>query len=685
MSEENAEKALQEAVVNNYIANLNFLKEYDNDLYNRVEGLTQFIASGDYPERFRLEFIKENGDFDIYDIKNDTYLYNKKPKKFNDKAVSSVNFDKKGSFSTIDPVLFNGDIIENTISVNELQDKKDAIPLLAKETYEYYSILKDKLNTKKSFKRIEKFVFIGTLLGRHINRIANKIKAKNYFVTESNLEIFRLSLFVNDYTHLAVNGSNVRFSIMDDAEVLHDKMTQFLMDNRYENHTIKYYTTDYNVSEDFNNILNAVTGFKPTIFNHNMYLHNLLRNMTQRVNQYRVLNFSKTEKIIDYFKDKPVIFAGAGPSLDDNMDWIKENQEKFIIVSMGASFNKLLNNGIKSDIIFTIDSDYTDLDNRQFSLENTKKIEDALVVASVNTDQRILDRFNQDKLFLIETVANLLENNLKIDGFSVGEITFRVLLELGFSNIYLIGTDLALNQETGSSHSLGKGSEKHQFDLSSGNANKSLEDGVFNFKGDLIEIDGNLRKKVWTSRHLILSLNFYNFYLNQFKKEYQKIFNLCTHGALINGAFPTTVESIDLKEFLSFDKSKLKDEIVEKLSDLSAIKLNEEENKKVKKELSQVEDYEKLIDSLFNKKLESFEQFNENCLVFHNKLFETINYDILLQTFVSFEDVFNVYISYHFNDTKLKKEMQKLEKIQKLHMEKILELLGFYKKYLKSI
>ena len=60
---------------------------------------------------------------------------------------------------------------------------------------------------------MDKFIFMGTLLGRHIPKIANKINASSYLILERNLEIFRLSLFTVDYTILG--GKGAIFSIMD--------------------------------------------------------------------------------------------------------------------------------------------------------------------------------------------------------------------------------------------------------------------------------------------------------------------------------------------------------------------------------------------------------------------------------------------------------------------------------------
>ena len=84
---EEAQLELQNALTTTFLANLAFLSEYDNELYHRVDELSRIIENGTYKERYALEFNMQDGDFDIYDIVNDKYLYNKSPKKFNDNLV----------------------------------------------------------------------------------------------------------------------------------------------------------------------------------------------------------------------------------------------------------------------------------------------------------------------------------------------------------------------------------------------------------------------------------------------------------------------------------------------------------------------------------------------------------------------------------------------------------------------
>ena len=92
-----AQIQLQNALTTTFLANLVFLSEYDKELYHRVDELSRLIENGDYKEKYALEFLMENGEFDIYDIINDKYLYNKKPKKINNELVNKVNLDSKKS------------------------------------------------------------------------------------------------------------------------------------------------------------------------------------------------------------------------------------------------------------------------------------------------------------------------------------------------------------------------------------------------------------------------------------------------------------------------------------------------------------------------------------------------------------------------------------------------------------
>ena len=91
------EQNLYNALITTFNGNLRFLSQYDYPLFERVNMLSDAINSGAYNERYFLEFVKENGDFDIYDSSTQTYIYDKKPKQWNNKLVVNTNLDLKGA------------------------------------------------------------------------------------------------------------------------------------------------------------------------------------------------------------------------------------------------------------------------------------------------------------------------------------------------------------------------------------------------------------------------------------------------------------------------------------------------------------------------------------------------------------------------------------------------------------
>ena len=60
-------------------------------------------------------------------------------------------------------------------------------------------------------------------------------------------------------------------------------------------------------------------------------------------------------ELADLFKDTPFILVGAGPSLDDSIDFLREVQDKAIIVTSNSPYRKLINSGIRPHLAVTAD------------------------------------------------------------------------------------------------------------------------------------------------------------------------------------------------------------------------------------------------------------------------------------------------------------------------------------------
>ena len=67
-----AEQDLQNALVTQYFSNLEFFKEHDLELYNKLNTLSMMIDEEYFKENFVLEFIKET-----FKINHHYYAFNK--------------------------------------------------------------------------------------------------------------------------------------------------------------------------------------------------------------------------------------------------------------------------------------------------------------------------------------------------------------------------------------------------------------------------------------------------------------------------------------------------------------------------------------------------------------------------------------------------------------------------------
>ena len=162
-----AQIQLQNALTTTFLANLAFLSEYDNELYHRVDELSRMIENGSYKEKYALEFIMESGDFDIYDIINNKYLYEKEPKKINDELIKKVKFDQTNSiFYVPEYFTFRNKVeldLENRFYYEYMEE---FIALTQNDMVTYASLLNDFVHKKK-----KKLKEITTLDVRKISKL----------------------------------------------------------------------------------------------------------------------------------------------------------------------------------------------------------------------------------------------------------------------------------------------------------------------------------------------------------------------------------------------------------------------------------------------------------------------------------------------------------------------------------
>ena len=661
---------LQNALTTTFLANLAFLSEYDNKLYEKIDELSRMIEDGRYKEKYALEFIIENGEFDIYDIMNDKYLYNRNPKKKYNELIRNVEFNEKNSILNIEEIFTYKEKYnvqkENRFNFNTLE----TIAYTSNQMQYYKDITKDYLeNKKKRLKEIKKFIFLGTLLGRHIPSIEKKIDAQLYLVLEKNLEIFRLSLFTVDYTVLAKKG--VIFSIMDNSLEEEKKIELFLNIYEYDNYLLKFSTTGINIDDYISKILALMTSNKPTIYDHNRKIYIHLNRTVKRISEkYNILQFNKLKEDFIFLKNIPILYIAAGPSIDENINWIKQNQNKFFIVSIGAAYKKLLENNIRVDIISTLDEKEI-LDEIQFNNEIINKLPNhTIIFASTITHEKILNKFDKNKIFLFEIFRTLFINNIPFNGYSVGEITLDILIKLNPKEIYLIGLDLSLNQNTGDTHSKDSNSELKIFDI-----NKKDDRNKFGLNISTLEVKGNFKKSVITTALFYTSINFLEQHILQNKRNDLNIYNLSLNGAHFNNTIPLNIERIDIHKLkeLNINFENLKNI----LKSFSRNELDNESKQFIKSDIENISNtINKLLYSLKKHEYNTFNDFYENCSedIFEN--IKSLHFDILSIILKKYYLLVIPYLTYYFNERNIKDERKKLNKIKNIFIKQVEDILN---------
>jgi uncharacterized Rossmann fold enzyme len=136
---------------------------------------------------------------------------------------------------------------------------------------------------------------------------------------------------------------------------------------------------------------------------------------------------------------RQVMVIGAGPSLDDNIKFIKKDR-KFVKIAADGAVQALIENNIKPDIVVT------DLDGNLDFLQKADKIGAIMVVHAHGDNVKILKKAVPKFRRLIgSTQVMPVENVYNFGGFTDGDRCVFLAEEFGAKEIILIGMDFGLH------------------------------------------------------------------------------------------------------------------------------------------------------------------------------------------------------------------------------------------------
>jgi hypothetical protein len=542
MSKTNELEEIQQTLQQIFVNNLTFFKQNNKNLYEKLVTFEKLNI-----ENYSIEFIDNR--FELIDIKNKTSFYNKDP--FVDAENRVNNFEFSNAFSLIK--------LEPYEKRNHYENEINA-----------YLYINDFINNfANTSTEINKFIFIGTLLGVHINDFHNKINAKSYLIIEPNIEIFRLSMFMTDYTTLA-KSSKLFFAISENESNFQEIVNDFLEYHEEYNNLIHY-----ELSNEINRVIIDKLSLQFTQssqmrYPFSEYILSLKRGFKYFIeSENKIINLSKN---YDFLENKKVLFLGAGVSLARNIEWLYTNQNKFIIVASSAVLKHLQILDIVPDIILLIDGQ-KDCMLDQFDIKKSM-YENSAILCSIKIDEDLYELIKGENVFFMQNSLELFKDFGFLTGITVGDIGTDILLRLGAKELYLLGVDASLDSKTGKTH-IGTHRSSRKINLNSSS-------NSINFQNNIIYVKGNLQETVPTFMEYTEMIEHLSHKLQLLDKSY-KIYNL-SDGAYFKNTTPLEIKNLLLGNSENIDKSMLKDFLLNSLKKINKQHLNSLDIKEIQKE-----------------------------------------------------------------------------------------------------
>ncbi|MFX4253059.1 6-hydroxymethylpterin diphosphokinase MptE-like protein [Aliarcobacter butzleri] len=564
MNKINHLEKLQETLQEIFVKNVSFFEKKIPSLYKKIVDFENLKI-----ENYSIDFI--NNEFQLTNIKNQIKYYKTEP--FSDSINRLNKFDVSCAFSLIK--------LEKLPKRNHYESEINS--------YEY---LNEYINNFENINiEVNKFIFIGTLFGIHINDFHKSLNSKVYLIIEPNIEIFRLSMFFCDYTSL-LSDSKVFFAIGENEIALKNVINEFL-NFKYEYNNFIFYELAHETNENLIPQLSSqFTLYGQMRYPFSEFLISLKRGYKYFLeDKKRIINLSKK---YDFLEDKKVLFLGAGLSLAKNLEWLYLNQEKFIVVASSAVLKHLKILDIIPDIILAIDGQKEQMLD-QFDV-NDVMYKNSIILASIKLDGELFFKLKNWNLFFMQDSLELFENFGFFEGVTVGDLGVEILARLGAKDIYLLGVDASLDSKNGKTHI---GTHK-----SSRKINLNKKDNG-DFREGIIYIKGNLEDKVPTFReYLDMKDSIENIIFKN--KNILNVYNFGS-GAYFIGSFPIKIE--DYKNEFKIEKNSFLKEFFNNLNNISKEKLEVIDIKDIQKE-------KKILKKLNNLKIENF--YSDFKIIFKN-------------------------------------------------------------------
>lgn len=290
----------------------------------------------------------------------------------------------------------------------------------------------------------------GVGLGFHIGPLLNRYQPEVLVILESDIEMMYHSTFTFDWEGLTTMmkslGRRVNLVVEDDGFTMYNKLKGvvhreavlgldgFMLFRHSMTPVLHTAYTQFNNPQ----VANIATFVGFLVDEYNM-LKNSFRNL--KTGGKRVLRPMRTKLGL------PVIIVASGPSLDENLDFLRENQDKAVIICSDSSLPVLVRNGIRPDFQAVLERAKSVRDRHDEAAEELDLSEINLIATStiwpgIDEYFKRTVYFFRPALSPLAIFAKDMEEVLSNEGPQVVNMAFTFAHHLQFDEFYLVGVDL---------------------------------------------------------------------------------------------------------------------------------------------------------------------------------------------------------------------------------------------------
>lgn len=327
--------------------------------------------------------------------------------------------------------------------VYNIEKEKKIYYLADKNNYKQY--IESLLNTVDDIKFDSLIIIFGIDTGEYLNDLYNVLCKRNkVLIFEPNEEIFnankdkiennnvRLVLYdksnVREILYSVINSTNFNnlyvHAFGNYAQVYKEEYETFI-----ENLDCTYYTACSSIS--------VANNFKE------VFIKNLIGNLKALKNSTPLNAYERINK------DIPAIIISAGPSLDKNLaEMVKHKDElkKYFIIAGSRTLGAMMKNGIKPDMVVSIDPVDANYDMMKDYLE-----QDIPLAFYEYSNRYLVREYKGEKIYLSALLSRLIEELYSLKGTysggSVAHTCVDIANIMGCSPIILVGQDLAFTYD----------------------------------------------------------------------------------------------------------------------------------------------------------------------------------------------------------------------------------------------